>query len=309
MHAQVQRRDSTNRFGHDSIQRIPEVVSLFQEVRKTLLSQSGVATAGGGGGAGGGGRAPGGLGAGAADRAGLMEEMAGKSKYLTAIREDTERYREEIESLSAMVQAFRAGDMEGVCTFVEQMDAALSILSDENAVLKGFEWPEARVDALRESSALYRENRAALARIEGYAPGKDSWSVECTRMSKCFEDTERLIQLRSRSAAADAKRFESHEIPWSGEADMAALTAATLTIAKCYMLTTAAEGGRMIQLSEEQQGNEAGFLKQAFAVLTNAIRFAFRVHQLTHGFDRDCQEAFADIQRLHRLCTHRIDGA
>ena len=284
---------------------MPEVVSLFQEVRKTLLNQSSACAEGGGGGRHGGR----GLGSGAADRSGLMEEMAGKSKYLTAIKEDTQKYKVEIQSLAEMVQVFKARDMEGVRMFVEQMDAALSLLSDEHAVLKNFEWPEARVDALRESSALHRENCAAISRIENYVPGTDSWSVECTRMSKCFEDTEKLIQLRSRTASSDATRFAAYDIPWSGDAEMAALTAATLKIAKCYMLTTASEGNRMVRLSRESQGsgNESGYLKQAFAVLTNAIRFAFRVHQLTHGFDRECQQAFASIQDLHKQCTEKMN--
>ena len=298
----VQRADSTTKFANGDIQRMPEVISLFQEVRKTLLHQSGASPAGGAGknfaSKGGGG-----------NRAGLMEEMAGKSKYLEAVKLDTERYAQEITSLAKLILGFKPKSMEGVCAFVTQMDNALSMLSDETAVLKNFEWPESRVDALRESAALFKENKRALARIDTYAPGNDSWSVECTRMSKCFEDTEKLIQLRTRSGPSDTKKFASHDIPWTGEADMAALSASTLRIAKCYLLTSAAEANRMLRLSQDEatSARALGHIKQAYAVLTNAIRFAFRVHQLTRGFDRECQDAFATIQQLHRHCTTALD--
>ena len=87
----------------------------------------------------------------------MFAELAGKSTYVNNIKADVDYYGDFILDLIKEVNKLRAADMDGLSSFVNRIDMALSILTDERAVLKNFNWPEARYDTMREATASHME--------------------------------------------------------------------------------------------------------------------------------------------------------
>ena len=130
--------------------RSPQVVALYQDLRKALIgptsTQAGPRRASTSQGSGAGG-----------DSTKMFAELAGKSTYVNNIKADVDYYGDFILDLIKEVNKLRAADMDGLSSFVNRIDMALSILTDERAVLKNFNWPEARYDTMREATASHME--------------------------------------------------------------------------------------------------------------------------------------------------------
>ena len=62
-----------------------------------------------------------------------------------------------LQDLAKEVNKIYASDMQGLSLFVDKIDRALSVLTDERAVLKNFNWPEAKYDTMREATAMHME--------------------------------------------------------------------------------------------------------------------------------------------------------
>lgn len=71
------------------------------------------------------------------------------------IKTDVETQGDFIRFLIKEVENAAFSDIEDVVPFVKWLDDELSYLVDERAVLKHFEWPEQKADALREAAFCY----------------------------------------------------------------------------------------------------------------------------------------------------------
>merc|ERR1711907_31139 len=76
-----------------------------------------------------------------------------------------------------------AADMDGLSSFVNRIDFALSMLTDERAVLKNFEWPEAKYDTMREATASHMELLAVKNNCQNWQCGAEPCEVECSKIS------------------------------------------------------------------------------------------------------------------------------
>jgi hypothetical protein len=83
-------------------------------------------------------------------------ELESKSKHIAQIKEDVVEHKDMLDVLASEIRSF-SGSTESLVRFVEEMESKLMVLSDENQVLKYFKWPQAKMDALRESSAFALE--------------------------------------------------------------------------------------------------------------------------------------------------------
>ena len=72
------------------------------------------------------------------------------SPYIAAVRRDVEVHGDAIPALAARAREARAegGSLAPVRACLASLEATLSRLTDERAVLKHFDWPEAKVRAL-----------------------------------------------------------------------------------------------------------------------------------------------------------------
>ncbi|KAM0838612.1 hypothetical protein ACQ4PT_060843 [Festuca glaucescens] len=104
------------------------------------------------------------------------------------IRSDVEKQGDLIRFLIKEVEAAAFAGIEDVVVFVKWLDDELSRLVDERAVLKHFEWPEQKADALREAAFGYRD----LKKLEGEAASfRDDARLPCAaalkKMQALFE--------------------------------------------------------------------------------------------------------------------------
>jgi hypothetical protein len=105
-----------------------------------------------------------------------MAEMESKSQYAIDVRNDITNYKDAIDGpdgLAAQVSKAKFRRTDDVVRFVNKVDEALAALSDERAVLKEFEWPEEKYDAMR---APARAARSLCASVGQRALGRGSRS-------------------------------------------------------------------------------------------------------------------------------------
>ncbi|CAI5490195.1 unnamed protein product [Closterium sp. Naga37s-1] len=136
----------------EGMRRAPEVVAFYQQLMR--MQREGLGGVGGR-------EAEEGLSM-TAVRGDMIGEIEGRSSHLLAIKQDVEMQGDFINTLAREVRDASYFDIEDVVAFVNWLDEELAFLVDERAVLKHFDWPEAKADALREAAFEFQD----LVRLE-----------------------------------------------------------------------------------------------------------------------------------------------
>ncbi|EMS52946.1 hypothetical protein TRIUR3_32730 [Triticum urartu] len=153
-------------------------------------------------------------GGGAAATRDMIGEIENRSAHLLAIRSDVETQGDFIRLLIKEVEGAAFVNIDGVVSFVKWLDDELSRLVDERAVLKHFEWPEQKADALREAAFGYRD----LKKLEGEASSfRDDPRQPCAaalkKMQALFEKLEHGVYNLARVRDGAASRYGRFQIP------------------------------------------------------------------------------------------------
>ncbi|KAJ6726405.1 PROTEIN CHUP1 CHLOROPLASTIC [Salix purpurea] len=128
----------------DKIRRAPELVEFYQALMKReaekdtsslISSTSNVSDA----------------------RSNMIGGIENRSSFLLAVKADVETQGDFIQSLATEVRAASFSNIDDAVAFVNWLDEELSFLVDERAVLKHFDWPESKADALREAAFEYQD--------------------------------------------------------------------------------------------------------------------------------------------------------
>ncbi|CAA2984225.1 Hypothetical predicted protein [Olea europaea subsp. europaea] len=98
----------------------------------------------------------------------MIGEIENRSSHLLAIKTDVETQGDFIRFLIKEVEGASFIDIEDVVPFVKWLDDELSYLVDERAVLKHFNWPEHKADALREAAFGYSDLKKLERNIKYY---------------------------------------------------------------------------------------------------------------------------------------------
>ena len=271
------------------VRRAPEVVAMYQELRKALIGEKG-------GGKGGQKSGKGGA-RGSAEAGDFRAEIEGKSAYITAVKRDVEDYADFIRQLAGEVRRLRASSMPDLCTFVDVLDEALDVLTDERAVLKSFDWPEARADAMREATHVFRELSDLRHKASAWAIGPDACEAECSRIQSYFEKVHQRVEKLVITLDADQKRFREHGVPWDA-AILKELKDSTLRLAQLYMARVAQEVLSVKRAAGLRSPRGSKAATRAHTLLVGAIRFGFRVHQFVGGFDGATLKSFHELKEL-----------
>lgn len=202
-----------------------------------------------------------------------------------------EQHKSFIEALAKEVSNLTPRAMDDLVLFVDKVDEALGILTDERAVLKHFEWPEDRMDAFRESSTLYRELRLAKRTMLMWDRGTRNAKEECQRIEKHLDKVQKRVEALQRSQDADERRFIAHGIPWD-KSIITQVQHSSLTMGQVYLELKLQE----VEKLRGDQDNKSQ--STAHNQLTAAVRFAFKLHQFASGFDDACLQLFDRIQEL-----------
>ncbi|CAO1943375.1 unnamed protein product [Urochloa humidicola] len=224
----------------------------------------------------------------------IVGELQNRSRHLLAIKADVETKAELIEDLIKKIHTSTYTDVEQVLTFVDWLDQQLSTLSDETAVLKHFNWPERKADALREAASEYRHFKCLLADIsslndDGGSPSPCDATLRkiSNLLDKLEKSMSRLVNLRSSAMPS----YKELRIPtdWMLDSGVASkMRLASVNLAKVYTKRVLKElDGR------DTAANEA-------ALVTQSVRFIYRVHQFAGGLDGEAMHAFEELRRRVR---------
>ncbi|RDX88203.1 Protein CHUP1, chloroplastic, partial [Mucuna pruriens] len=224
----------------------------------------------------------------------MIGEIENRSSHLLAIKTDVETQGDFIRCLIKEVEGAAFTDIEDVVLFVKWLDDELSYLVDERAVLKHFDWPEQKADALREAAFGYCD----LKKLETEASSfRDHHRQPCgpalKKMQSLFEKLEHGVYNISRMRESATKRYKLFHIPVQWMLDngfVSQIKLASVKLAMKYMKRVSAEletgGGG----PEEEE------------LIVQGVRFAFRVHQFAGGFDVETMRAFQELRDKARSC-------
>ena len=271
------------------MRRAPEVVAMYQELRKALIGEKGGGKSGQKSGKGGA--------QGSAEAGDFRAEIEGKSAYITAVKRDVEDYADFIRQLAGEVRRLRASSMPDLCTFVDVLDEALDVLTDERAVLKSFDWPEARADAMREATHVFRELSDLRHKAGAWAIGPDACEAECSRIQSYFEKVHQRVEKLVITLDADQKRFREHGVPWDASI-LKELKDSTLRLAQLYMARVAQEVQSVKRAAGLRSPRGSKAATRAHTLLVGAVRFGFRVHQFVGGFDGATLKSFHELKEF-----------
>ncbi|CAL5408931.1 unnamed protein product [Camellia sinensis] len=261
------------------VRRVPEVVEFYHSLmrRDSRRESGGGATE-----------------ASAANARDMIGEIENRSTHLLAIKTDVETQGDFIRFLIKEVANAAFTDIEDVVPFVKWLDDELSYLVDERAVLKHFDWPEQKADALREAAFGYCD----LKKLESEASSfRDDPRQHCApalkKMQALFEKLEHGVYNLSRLRESATKRYNAFHIPTDWMLDsgyVSQIKLASVKLAMKHMKRVSAELEIVGGGPEEEE------------LIVQGVRFAFRVHQFAGGFDVETMKAFQELRDKARLC-------
>ncbi|MBA0626866.1 hypothetical protein Godav_004452 [Gossypium davidsonii] len=210
------------------------------------------------------------------------------------IKTDVETQGDFIRFLIKEVENAAFTDIEDVVPFVKWLDDELSYLVDERAVLKHFEWPEQKADALREAAFGYcdlkkLESEASLFRDDHRQP----CAPALKKMQALLEKLEHGVYNLSRMRESATSRYKGFQIPmdWMLETGIVCqIKLASVKLAMKYMRRVSAELEAVGGGPEEKE------------LIVQGVRFAFRVHQFAGGFDVETMRAFQELRDKVSSC-------
>ncbi|XBI18301.1 protein CHUP1, chloroplastic isoform X1 [Aegilops tauschii subsp. strangulata] len=287
--------------GGERMRRAPEIVEFYQSLtRRGEARQAGS-------------RGPKASGGSTAPKSDLIGEITKNSPHLLAVQADVETQGDFVRTLVAEVRDATFASIEDVVAFVTWLDEELSFLVDEQAVLKHFDWPEKRADALRDAAARYQGLLQLEKQISSFVDDRALHrDAALGKMYSLFEKTEKSVHkfLQDRDAA-DTKnnlisRYKEQDIPvgWMADAGLIVkVKLACVNLAKQYMTRVVSEIDGLRGINKDHTRETAFFkrLKEqnSEVLLHQGVRFAFRVHQFTGGFTAQSLGAFDELKRRH----------
>ncbi|WVZ99674.1 hypothetical protein U9M48_044937 [Paspalum notatum var. saurae] len=259
------------------VRRVPEVVEFYHSLmRRDSRSRDGGA-AGDAGASGG-----------AAAARDMIGEIENRSAHLLAIKSDVERQGDFIRFLIKEVHGAAFVDIEDVVTFVKWLDVELSRLVDERAVLKHFDWPEGKADALREAAFGYRDLKKVESEASSFCDNpRQPCSSALKKMQVLFEKLEHGVYSLVRVRDGAMSRYRGYQIPWEWMQDTGIVSQIKLQSVKLAMKY-------IRRVSSELEAIQGGPDEEE--LMLQGVRFAFRVHQFAGGFDGDTMRAFQELK-------------
>ncbi|CAN0876531.1 Protein CHUP1, chloroplastic [Linum grandiflorum] len=266
----------------DKVHRAPELVEFYQSLMKreakkdTSLLISSTANA-------------------SDAKSNMIGEIENRSTFLLAVKADVETQGDFVQSLATEVRAASFSNINDLLAFVNWLDEELSFLVDERAVLKHFEWPESKADALREAAFEYHDLMKLEKQVTSFDDDPNlSCDAALKKMYKLLEKVENSVYalLRTRDMAISRYREFGIPVDWLQDAGVVGkIKLSSVQLARKYMKRVSTE---LDALSGPENEPTREF------ILLQGVRFAFRVHQFAGGFDAESMKAFEELRsRVH----------
>ncbi|GMJ05714.1 hypothetical protein HRI_004240600 [Hibiscus trionum] len=228
-------------------------------------------------------------------RSNMIGEIENRSSFLLAVKADVETQGDFVQSLATEVRAASFNNIEDLVAFVNWLDEELSFLVDERAVLKHFDWPEGKADAIREAAFEYQDLVKLEKQVSSFV---DDPNLPCEaalkKMYKLLEKVEQSVYALLRTRDMAVSRYKEFGIPVNWLLDsgiVGKIKLSSVQLARKYMKRVASE---LDALSGPEKEPNREF------ILLQGVRFAFRVHQFAGGFDAESMKAFEELRsRVH----------
>jgi len=216
------------------------------------------------------------------------------------VKADVETQGDFVNALAAEVRAASFSKIEDLVVFVDWLDEELSFLVDERAVLKHFDWPEGKTDALRESAFKYQNLMKLESLVSSFT---DDPKLHCEpalkKMYSLLDKMEQSVYALLRTRDMMISRCKEFGFPFDWLNDygvVGKIKLASVQLAKKYMKRVSTE---LDALGSSENETNREFL------LLQGVRFAFRVHQFAGGFDADSMQAFEELRsRVNSATIH-----
>lgn len=263
--------------GGDKVHRAPEIVEFYQSLMKREAKRE---------------TSLGSISSNVSDaRSNMIGEIENRSTFLLAVKADVETQGEFVESLANEVRAASFINIDDVAAFVNWLDEELSFLVDERAVLKHFDWPESKTDAIREAAFEYQDLIKLQNRVSSFTDDPQLACEEALKkMYSLLEKVEQSVYALLRTRDMTVSRYKEYGIPFDWLSDsgvVGKIKVASVQLANKYMKRVASELDAL-EGTEKEPNRE--FL------LLQGVRFAFRVHQFAGGFDAESMKAFEELR-------------
>ncbi|XP_066360730.1 protein CHUP1, chloroplastic-like [Miscanthus floridulus] len=263
--------------GGDKVHRAPEIVEFYQSLMKREAKKE---------------TSLGSMSSNVSDaRSNMIGEIENRSTFLLAVKADVETQGEFVESLANEVRAASFVNIDDVVTFVNWLDEELSFLVDERAVLKHFDWPESKTDAIREAAFEYQDLIKLQNKVSSFTDDPQLACEEALKkMYSLLEKVEQSVYALLRTRDMAVSRYKEYGIPFDWLSDsgvVGKIKLASVQLANKYMKRVASELDGL-EGTEKEPNRE--FL------LLQGVRFAFRVHQFAGGFDAESMKAFEELR-------------
>ncbi|XP_019100058.1 PREDICTED: protein CHUP1, chloroplastic-like isoform X2 [Camelina sativa] len=266
--------------GGSKVHRAPELVEFYQSLMKRESKKEGAPSL-----------ISSGTGNSSAARNNMIGEIENRSTFLLAVKADVETQGDFVQSLATEVRASSFTNIEDLLAFVSWLDEELSFLVDERAVLKHFDWPEGKADALREAAFEYQDLMKLEKQVTSFV---DDPNLPCEpalkKMYKLLEKVEQSVYALLRTRDMAVSRYKEFGIPvdWLSDTGVVGkIKLSSVQLAKKYMKRVAYE---LDSVSGSDKDPNREFL------LLQGVRFAFRVHQFAGGFDAESMKAFEELR-------------
>ncbi|MED6147817.1 Protein chup1, chloroplastic [Stylosanthes scabra] len=228
-------------------------------------------------------------------RSNMIGEIENRSSFLLAVKADVESQGDFVMSLATEVRAASFSEIQDLVAFVNWLDEELSFLVDERAVLKHFDWPEGKADALREAAFEYQDLMKLENKVSTFVDDPNlSCEAAIKKMYSLLEKVEQSVYALLRTRDMAISRYREFGIPvnWLMDSGVVGkIKLSSVQLAKKYMKRVASELDILSGPDKEPT--------REFLVL-QGVRFAFRVHQFAGGFDAESMKAFEDLRsRIH----------
>ncbi|PQQ03332.1 protein CHUP1 chloroplastic [Prunus yedoensis var. nudiflora] len=224
----------------------------------------------------------------------MIGEIENRSAYLLAIKTDVETQGDFIRFLIKEVENAAFTDIKDVVPFVKWLDDELSYLVDERAVLKHFDWPEQKADALREAAFGYCDLKKLETEASSFPDdSRQPCGPTLKKMQALLEKLEHGVYNLSRIRESATQRYKVFQIPTNWMLDtefVSQIKLASVKLAMKYMKRVSAELEIVGGGPEEEE------------LIVQGVRFAFRVHQFAGGFDAETMRAFQVLRDKVRSC-------
>ncbi|KAJ6322106.1 hypothetical protein OIU77_012063 [Salix suchowensis] len=178
-------------------------------------------------------------------RSNMIGEIENRSSFLLAVKADVETQGDFIQSLATEVRAASFSNIDDAVAFVNWLDEELSFLVDERAVLKHFDWPESKADALREAAFEYQDLMKLEKQVITYV---DDPNLPCEaalkRMYKLLEKVENSVYALLRTRDMAVSRYKELRIPTNWLLDsgvVGKIKLSSVQLARKYMKRVASE--------------------------------------------------------------------